>query len=80
LIIGKSAFGKEIEKELSRMELRTNLIFVSEENSTLEAQERYWKDNKPKGLWRLVPTTLRVPPGPVDDYAAIILGERYLKS
>jgi len=80
LVVGKSAFGKEVEKELSRLELKTNLIFISEKNSTLEARRRYWKDNKPKGWWKLLPTTMRVPPVPVDDYAAIVLGERYLKS
>lgn len=79
LVVGKSSFGKEIEKELSKLELRTNLIFVSEKCSTLEARKRYWRENKPKGFWKLIPTSLRVPPVPVDDFAAVILGERYLK-
>ncbi|MEA3493792.1 MAG: hypothetical protein U9R38_05345 [Candidatus Margulisiibacteriota bacterium] len=79
IVVGKSIFGRELEKSLLRMELKNNIIFVSEENSTLEARKRYWKDNRPKGLWRLIPTSLRVPPVPVDDYAAVVLGERYLK-
>ncbi len=79
IVVGRSVFGRELEKNLLRMELKNNIIFVSEKNSTLEARRRYWSDNRPKGLWRLIPTTLRVPPVPVDDYAAVVLGERYLK-
>ncbi|MFH1347383.1 MAG: Holliday junction resolvase RuvX [Candidatus Margulisiibacteriota bacterium] len=80
VIVGKSAFGKEVEKQISRLDLDANIIFVSEKNSTLEARKRYWQENKPNGLLRIIPTTLRVPPVPIDDYAAVILGERYLKS
>jgi len=80
IIIGKSAFGKKIERELSKLELRVNLIFVSEKYSTQQARQLYWKENPPKGLWRLIPTSLRTTPVPIDDYAAIILGKRYLKS
>ena len=78
LVVGRSAFGKELERELSKLDLRTNLIFVSEKHSTLEARKRYWKENSPKGIWKLIPTSLRLPPAPVDDYAAVVIGERFL--
>jgi RNase H-fold protein (predicted Holliday junction resolvase) len=80
IIIGQSAFGKKIERELSKLELRANLIFVSEKYSTQQARQLYWKENPPQGLWRLIPTSLRTPPVPIDDYAAIVLGKRYLKN
>ncbi len=79
LVVGRSHFGKQLEKELSRLDLRINIIYISEKYSTHEARKRYWKYNKPKGLLRLIPTSLRVPPAPVDDHAAAILGERYIK-
>lgn len=79
LIVGKSSYGKEIEKEIYRMGIQAHIIFVSEKYSTLEARKRYWKENRPAGLWRFVPSSLLTPPVPVDDYAAVILGERYLK-
>jgi RNase H-fold protein (predicted Holliday junction resolvase) len=79
LVVGQGHFGKELEKELSKSELRADIIFVSEKHSTLEGRKLYWKENKPRGLLRFVPTSLRVPPVPVDDYAAVILGKRYLK-
>lgn len=79
VVVGQSSFGKELEKKLSHLELRANIIFISEKYSTLEARKHYWKENKPKGLLKLIPTSMRVPPTPVDDYAAVILGKRYLK-
>jgi RNase H-fold protein (predicted Holliday junction resolvase) len=51
---------------------------VEERNSTLEARTLYFVENPPRGLWRLVPRGLLTPPVPVDDYAAIILGQRFL--
>ncbi len=50
---------------------------VDEHRSTDEARTRYWRDHPPRGLARLVPVTLRVPPTPVDDYVAVIIAERY---
>lgn len=52
---------------------------VDEHRSTDQARARYWRDNPPRGLARLVPVTLRVPPAPVDDYVAVILAERYFQ-
>ncbi|MDT8903812.1 pre-16S rRNA-processing nuclease YqgF [Anaeroselena agilis] len=52
---------------------------VDEHRSTDEARARYWRDNPPRGLARLVPVTLRVPPVPVDDYVAVIIAERYFR-
>lgn len=78
IVIGQSASGKEVERELLKLDLRTNLIFIPEKDSTRQARQRYWKENPPPGWLRFIPTSLRVPPVPVDDYAAVILAERYL--
>lgn len=43
---------------------------VDEKGSTLEGRRRYWLLHPPKGLWRLVPTSLRVPRRDIDDLAA----------
>ncbi|MDI6731433.1 MAG: resolvase [Candidatus Margulisbacteria bacterium] len=80
LVVGKSAFGKEVEKDLMRLDIKANIIFISEKYSTLEARSLYWQDHRPKGFWRLIPTSWRVPPAPIDDYAAVVLGKRYFKS
>lgn len=76
IVIGDSAAGREIKKELARFQLGIEIVFVSEKNSTREARQLYWQDNPPEGLWRLIPTSLRFPPRPIDDYAAQVLAER----
>lgn len=43
---------------------------VDEHGTTLEARGYYWRLHPPRYLWRLVPTSLRVPPRPIDDLAA----------
>lgn len=53
------------------------LIAVDERNTTLEARDRYWILFPPRGLQRLIPGGLRMPPRPVDDVAALLLLERY---
>ena len=37
-------------------------------------------EHRPKGIARLIPKGMRTPPEPIDDYAAVILAERYLKT
>ncbi|CAN0394535.1 unnamed protein product, partial [Phaeothamnion confervicola] len=44
------------------------------------ARQRYYVENPPKGLWRLVPMGLQVPSVPVDDFAAVVMAEDYLKT
>jgi RNase H-fold protein (predicted Holliday junction resolvase) len=53
------------------------LHMVDEYRTTDEAKIRYWKENKPHGWKRFIPTTMLVPPVPVDDYVAVILAECY---
>jgi len=78
IIIGRSAFGKAVERELIKLEIKASFIFIPEKDSTRQARERYWTENPPAGLWKFIPTSLRVPPVPIDNYAAVILGERFL--
>lgn len=80
LVVGQGSFGRQVEKELAKLDLQTNIFFINEKDSTRQARKRYWQKNQPKGILRLIPTSLRVPPVPVDDHAAVILGERYLRN
>ncbi len=56
-----------------------DIKLVDEHRSTDEARARYWRDHPPRGLAKLVPVTLRLPPVPVDDYVAVIIAERYFR-
>ncbi len=53
---------------------------VDERNSTLEARDRYWQMYPPRGLQKLIPEGMRIPPRPIDDIVAILLIERYFAS
>jgi len=63
-----------IREHLSSMAI----LVVDEKDTTLHARERYWSYHQRKGWRRLVPSTLQVPPEPVDDFVALILAERVL--
>ena len=56
-------------------------IHVTDEvATTLRARERYFADHPPRGWRRLIPRGMLLPPRPVDDYAALLIAERYLES
>ena len=49
---------------------------VDEKMTTLQARALYWHLHPPRGIWRLVPLSLCVPPRPVDDLAAWAIARR----
>ena len=53
------------------------IITVDEHKTTEEARLRYWQAHSPDGLKRFLPLGLLSPPCAIDDFAAIILAERY---
>ncbi|MFW6237701.1 MAG: resolvase [Bacillota bacterium] len=68
----KAAVRKVLEEEIC-------LQIVEEAYSTAEAEERYFRDHPPSGWKKLFFFVSWRPPEPVDDYAAVILAERYLR-
>jgi len=64
---------------LVRAHAQAGQVLCRDETGTsLLGRARYWRENPPRGLWRLVPTSLRLPPEPFDDWVAVILAERFL--
>ena len=51
---------------------------VDEYRTTDDARRAYWKANPPMGWRRFFPTSMQVPPEPVDDFVAVLLAQRYL--
>lgn len=47
-----------------------DLEITDEYGTTLKGRELYWKLHQPKGLWKLIPVSLRTPPRDIDDLAA----------
>lgn len=56
-----------------------NFQLVDEKHTTEEARRLYWKKNPPHGWRRLLPTSMQVPPEPVDAIVAEILVRRFLQ-
>ncbi|MTF39025.1 pre-16S rRNA-processing nuclease YqgF [Cyanobacterium aponinum] len=79
LIIGNLTTSQEWkQKIIDKLNLLSAIEFVDEKNSTLEARGLYWQMYPPKGLGRLIPQSLKVPPRPIDDLVAILLVQRYI--
>lgn len=78
VIVGDQTTGREVSEEIRAACPGLSVQLVSEAYSSLEAQRLYWQDHPP-GCWlRWLPAGLRLPPRPVDDYAALALARRYL--
>jgi len=51
---------------------------VDESETTLLARQRYFEAYPPRGWRRLVPQGMLLPPRPIDDFAALLIAERFL--
>lgn len=78
LIIGDRTTSREWQTQIRQRLPQLDIITVNEQNSTLEARDRYWHLYPARGFSRLIPQGLRLPPRPIDDIVAILLIERYL--
>jgi RNase H-fold protein (predicted Holliday junction resolvase) len=56
------------------------VVLVDERETTLLARARYFDDHPPRGWRRWVPRGMLLPDRPIDDYAALLIAERYLKA
>lgn len=80
LVIGNGTTSKTAQQTIKTACPALNIVVVDEYRTTDLAKKTYWVAHPPRGLKRLIPTTMLVPPEPVDDFVAVILGTRYLKS
>jgi RNase H-fold protein (predicted Holliday junction resolvase) len=78
VIVGSGTTSKQLVHELREQIPSMAILVVDEKNTSLQARERYWEHNPRRGLRRLAPATMQVPPEPVDDFVALILAERVL--
>lgn len=82
IVLGNKTASQQVAARLAEFlkEKRVDqIVFVDEHNSTLEARQRYWQSHPPTGWRALVPQGLLTPPCAIDDFAAIILAERYFQ-
>ena len=75
-ILGDGTTHAAAEKKIRALSLPVEV--VDEKFTTELARREYWKQNPPKGWRRFLPTSLQVPPVPVDNLVSEILVKRHL--
>ena len=78
VLIGGGTGGADVSRLIRGASLGLEIETVDERFTSELARERYFREHPPRGLRRLIPLSLQVPPEPIDDYAAILLAEEYL--
>ena len=76
LILGRGTHARPVEARLRPLNLPVTM--VDEHETTVLARALYFADHPPRGWRRLVPVSFQLPPRPIDDYAAILIGRRFL--
>ena len=79
IVLGNGTHYKTIEEKLKHHFSQSMIILIEEEFSTLEARKKYFEAHPPRGIFKLIPLSLRVPPCNYDDFVAILLAEKYFK-
>ena len=78
VILGDGTTHKSAAQKISAAGLTFQL--VDEKHTTEEARRLYWQKNPPRGWRKLLPTSMQVPPEPVDAIVAEILVRRFLQA
>jgi RNase H-fold protein (predicted Holliday junction resolvase) len=76
--LGAGTHAEPIERVLKEAGL--SVVRVDERETTLEARVRYFQVHPPRGWRRLIPRGMLLPPRPIDDFAAVLIAERYLRA
>ena len=79
IVLGNGTNSRNICEVVQKVLPDILITVVEEAHSTEEARTLYWQENPPKGLKKLIPLGLLVPPVPLDAYAAVILVRRFLE-
>lgn len=79
IVMGNGTSSKKKYDLLKQEFTEINIVLINEYRTTDEARKLYFQENPPKGWKKLIPLGMQVPPVPVDDYAAIVIGRKYVK-
>lgn len=78
-IMGNGTTSTTMKIILKQLLPRAAIVTMDEAHSTEEARGLYWQLNPPKGLRKLFPLGMQVPPVNLDGLAAAVLVKRYLQ-
>ena len=76
IAIGGGTNGRAVRRLVERFGVP--IFWVDEFETTRAARGLYFQEHPPRGWRRLIPVGLQLPGRPVDDYAAIVIGRRFL--
>jgi len=75
IALGGGTHAPPVAAQLARYGVPVHV--VDEYETTLRARARYFMDHPPRGWKRWVPRGMLLPPVPIDDYAALLIAERF---
>ena len=78
ILLGNGTTSRAAEATIRENLPDIHVEIVDEYRTTDDARCAYWKANPPTGWRRFFPTSMQVPPEPVDDFVAVLLAQRYL--
>lgn len=78
VIIGEGTSSSQMIRAIREHLPAMGTLVVDERDTSLHARERYWEHHPRKGWRKFLPSSLQVPPEPVDDFAALVIAERIL--
>ena len=77
ILLGNGTTSRDAEETIRAVFSDIPVEIVDEYRTTDDARIAYWKAHPPTGWRRFFPTSMQVPPVPVDDFVAVILAQRY---
>ena len=80
IILGNGTNYKNIEESLKNHFSKLKIVLIEEKFSTLEARKKYFEAHPPRGIFKLIPLSLRVPPCCYDDFVAVLLAEKHFRN
>jgi RNase H-fold protein (predicted Holliday junction resolvase) len=80
VVIGSGTNSEEIKKRINENISGISIIQIPEKDTTMQARKRYFDYYPPLGFLRIFPRSFLIPPCPYDDFAALIIAERFFKN
>lgn len=77
-VIGNGTNSLNLQNQMRETCPGLSLLILDERDTSIRARERYWECHPRRGWRRLLPSSLQVPPEPIDDFVAVILAESAL--
>jgi hypothetical protein len=77
-VIGSGTRSNPVVQALAEAWPQMGVVIINEQDSTLMARQLYWETKGRRGWRKLLPASLQVPPEEIDDFAAVVIANRFL--